>query len=371
MKVCLITKYFHPILGGIENHCYNLAKKLTERGIDVEVHTSQDTPTKKRVLPKFEILEGVKVIRHKSFSFFIPSGKYDVIHLHNFDILPHFLIFLNILIRRLLGLKTLKIILTLHGGFTPWWNNFMPLKRILKKAYHLSIGKLFLKYVVDKIIALNDWEKEQLVKHGIPAKKIIVIPNGIDDMAYELPPKKSSKFNVYRPYILFLGRISKEKNLDFIIECLRDCDSINFLIAGPVNDIKYFNKIIALIKKYGLDKRVIFVGEVYGAEKYELIDNSVAVVLFSFYETDPLVIKEAMARGKPVIVSNNEPFTYIIKKNENGFLVRNCSEFIRFVNFLLTNPSVSEGISHINKRTSIQYMWNHIISKIIEVYRHS
>ncbi len=370
MKVVIITKYFYPVKGGIENHCYNLAKHLSNMKVDVEIHASTQTLTGKNILKNSEIIDGVKVFRHKNFSFYFLKNKYNVVHLHNFNIFPHFWIFFYTLILTFLQQKKYKLVITPHGGVVYWGGEFGFLKKIIKKIYHKTIGKFLLNVVVDKIICVSEYEKEQLINFGINKKKLVCIPNGIEDLAYTLPPQKSSdSIAKYKPYILFLGRISKGKNIDFVIRCLGKIEGINLIIAGPIHEKDYYQYLDKFIKKMALEKRVIFYGEVFGNNKYRLIDNSLAVVLASHMETDPIVIKEGMSRGKPVIVSDKASLPYIAKDFENGFVVSNEKEFVDVINLLLSDQDLVERIAKNGKIKSKEWKWDNIAKKILKVYK--
>jgi len=372
MRVAIVTQFFYPVKGGVENHCFSLAKKLFEKGIDVEVHTSTDTLTEKNVLKEYELINDIKVFRHRKFWRFVPSN-YDIVHLHNFNVFPHAVIFLSVLIRRILRkvLKSVnapKLIITPHGGYTPWWDEFSYVKKLFKKCYHKTIGKLFLNYVVDVIIAVNEWEREKLIEEGIEKNKIIIVPNGVEDLAYELPFQKERDLEKYKPYILFLGRISKIKNLDFVIKCLKNVKNINLMIVGPFHEPEYYNVLIGLAEKQKVKERIIFYGEAYGKEKYRLIDNTLALILLSHNETDPIVLKEAMARGKPVIVSNSSVLPYIVKNLENGFIVANEEQFIDAINNLVNNKELVKKIEKNNKNKSLEWRWQNIVDKVLEAY---
>lgn len=370
MRVCIITKFFYPVVAGIENHCYNLAKQLIKRNIEVEIHTSKDTLTEKGVLPDFETIEGnVKVYRHSSFWRFIPRWNYHVIHLHNFNVLPHLLVFVYALLIRFLTRKSIPgIVVTLHGGFTPEWDGYPFLKRI----YHRTLGKFFINKVVDRIIALNEWEKIQLYLEGIDLRKVTVIPNGVEDEAYVLPPIRANpELAKCRPYLLYIGRISREKNIHFVVKALKSLNRVNLIIAGPVGERRYFEYLKSLTKRLGLRDRVFFWGEVLSRRKYELIDNALAIVLVSHVESEGIVVKEAMARGKPIIVSNKGALPCIVKHLKNGFVLSKLrqEEFARAVKTLLDDREfiVAKMIKN-NRDESTKWNWSILVNKILDVY---
>ena len=191
-------------------------------------------------------------------------------------------------------------------------------------------------------------------------------------MAYSLPKKENINLKRYAPYLLFIGRVSPTKNLEFIIKSLGKLDreiKINFLIAGPIQDKEYYERLNSLILKYKLQDRIVFLGEVYGESKYELIDNSLAVVLTSHFETEPLILKEAMARGKSVIVSNISSLKYLVKNRENGFVVASEEEFVNAVISLLDNEGLVMKISRNNRARARGWAWGKICERILKVYR--
>lgn len=360
-----MTGYFSPVKGGVENHCYNLAKELMRRNLKVEIHTSKHTFIQFGVLKDYEIIGGIKVFRHKDFWKFVPKDC-DIIHLHNFTIFPHFFIFLKILIKKLFKMRAPRLVITLHGGLTIWWKEFSFFGKTIK-AYHKTLGKFFLNHVADKIIAVSEWEKEQLVKEGVNIKKIAVIPNGVEDLAYTLPKVKNSDLEKHKPYLLFLGRISRIKNLEFVIKCLKKIADVEFLIAGPIHEKKYYEGLTHIISELGLANRVLFVGEVEGKFKYKLIDNALAVVLTSHHEGEGIAVKEAMARGKPVIVSNIEPLNLLVKNGENGFVVSNEEEFVDAVKKLM-NKNIVDKIFKNNITKTREWRWEATGAKIAYIY---
>lgn len=91
MKIIQVCPRFFPDIGGIETHVYEISKRLAKDN-DVYVYTTD--PTGK--LPKQEMIEGVNVLRFKSFApneayFFSPLMYFalkkqscDILHVHSF-----------------------------------------------------------------------------------------------------------------------------------------------------------------------------------------------------------------------------------------------------------------------------------------------
>ncbi len=132
-----------------------------------------------------------------------------------------------------------------------------------------------------------------------------VIPNGID---HELLRCEAQEDN----YILFFSRIDiHQKGLDILVDSFRaisnhhDCDLV---FAGYET-----NSMSSLLERLPQDlrRRVKFAGFVRGSEKIRLLSRAKIFVLPSRYEAHPISVMEALACGKPVIVSDIPEFKYI------------------------------------------------------------
>src|SRR4051794_2271710 len=63
LRLLFVTPRYLPFIGGVENHVYQVARRLVQRGVDVTVLTTDTTGT----LEPRETLEGVKVQRVRAF----------------------------------------------------------------------------------------------------------------------------------------------------------------------------------------------------------------------------------------------------------------------------------------------------------------
>ncbi|MGI0016771.1 MAG: glycosyltransferase family 4 protein, partial [Nitrososphaera sp.] len=310
----------------------------------------------------------IRVYRHRHFSSSVSTYlKYDVVHLHNFNVLPHYLVLILIAVRRTLGMLTPRIIITTHGGFNPYWNDFSIAQSVIKKLYNKTAGLFLLNHTADKIIAVSRWEYDALTSSGVRPEKIELIPNGVENEAYSLPSISDEKLNAIKPYLCYIGRIARIKNLEFLIRAVKDLD-LNLVIAGQVTEPEYYEYIMNLINELDANKRIFYYGEVYGRSKYALIDNALAILLMSKYESEGIIVKEAMARGKGAIVSNIETLKLLVKNHENGFVVAETSDLKRCTAQLLTDTILSEKIATNNRRLSLQWKWSHLAERVLNVY---
>ena len=154
-KIEIITEYFYPVNGGIENIILESYSKMNKNNYCVKIHTSADTYKNKNCLKRYEEIRGLKINRYKEGIIgFWPSinwGGADIVCLQNFNIFPHLQILFFSLILKIFKKKKFKLVLVPHGGFNPNWMSFNIISRTVKKLYHNTIGLWLINLVVDRI----------------------------------------------------------------------------------------------------------------------------------------------------------------------------------------------------------------------------
>ena len=161
---------------------------------------------------------------------------------------------------------------------------------------------------VDIFISPSMFLKEMLRTMGF-RRKIIVIPNFIDTEFYE--PLYSNK-----GYILYFGRLSKEKGLHTLFRALQG-SAIEVHIAGSGS---CEGELRSLARDLRLDA-VQFLGYLSGKPLHNEIVNALCVVLPSeWYENNPRSVLEAFAFGKPVISADIGGIPELVKHDERGLL---------------------------------------------------
>jgi glycosyltransferase involved in cell wall biosynthesis len=141
-------------------------------------------------------------------------------------------------------------------------------------------------------------------------KKIEVISNGIPE---ELLSYNSGESD----YILYLGRIDiHHKGLDILLDAYREFykifPHIGLVIAGDGRDREKF---LALIQKLpgAIQKNIELSGWADDKKKVHLLRNALMVIMPSRYETQGIVALEAMACGKPLVVSDIPELRYVMQ----------------------------------------------------------
>jgi glycosyltransferase involved in cell wall biosynthesis len=165
-----------------------------------------------------------------------------------------------------------------------------------------------------KIIAVSKNTKKDLLElYKVPEKKIKVVYEGVDLVqSSKLKVQScSSKLKIDKPYLLFIGRLEKRKNIDGILDAykiLKEKYEIPhaLVLAGASG---YGYEIIKLkIKNYlkiqNSKLKIIEPGYIDETLKWQLMSNADAFLFPTFYEGFGLPILEAQSLGVPVITSN-------------------------------------------------------------------
>ncbi len=386
-KINAVVKYFYPVTAGIETNMLETYSILAQKGWDVTIHTSNMTYSETNTLPEFETIRGLKIRRYKWGKFgFMPDIDWNsksLLCLHNFDMFPHFQILLKVIYMKLLGRKKFSVVLIPHGGFSLdlAWSVYPKSQRFIKKNYNKLVGWRLINWAVDAIRAVSVWEGQDLLAKGINKGLINVIPNGIENEAYldvdNLASKDiKEKIKSWGDYIVQVGRVYPIKNYETTIQALAELPkNIKFVIIGPIETNQhpeYFNNLEKLIKKLGLEDRVIFAGVIKGVDKYYAIKHARLMSHMAIWESFCNVVHEGMSQGLPCVVANNTALPLLIKNNINGFCVDtyDTKELAQKINFILSpkNKKAVAAMSMNNKKIALSESWVKVSKEIDKLY---
>ncbi|MCL5264621.1 MAG: glycosyltransferase family 4 protein [Chloroflexi bacterium] len=161
-------------------------------------------------------------------------------------------------------------------------------------------------------------------KKGMPDKNYVgPIYNSIDVASYPYVEAKDD-------YLLFVGRMSRDKGPHFAIEVARKLGKKLIMAAKVgVEDVRHFN----LVVKPMIDGRQIqYLGEA-DAEAKRMLYARASCLLFPITWNEPfgLVLVEAMACGTPVIAFRHGAAPEIVADGKTGYLVDDADEMARAV----------------------------------------
>jgi glycosyltransferase involved in cell wall biosynthesis len=334
MKIIHSIPYFVPAwdYGGPLRSCYHISKELARKGHDVSVYTTDSLNGHERITQLYEIIDGIKVKRFKNinntlsyrYNISTPIGLVrcpndfsdsDIVHMHEYRTLQ------NILIRRHAKNNNVPYILQARGSLTTFFH-----KNLLKKTFDRLWGYKILQDAA-RVIALTTSEAEECKIMGVPDDKIEIVPNGIELDEFEhLPPKGQfrSRYALDESIkiILYLGRIHQIKGLDLLVKAftrsIKEMDRVKLVITGP--DDGFLGVLEKLVRELAIEEKVLLTGPLHGEERLTAYVDADVYILPSFYEAFGLTVLEAMACGKPVIVTDRCGLADVVN-NETGLVV--------------------------------------------------
>lgn len=385
MKILHVAHFFYPCLsaGGVVNASYQIAR-MQARDNSVKVISSD--ACKERL--KFEEsrydvdIDGIKVDYFKNISnrfklatmLDTPIGAifriknqirdFDVVHVHEHR---QTLSIIACYFARRYGIP---YVVQAHGSVLPFFQK-EGLKNIFDKVFGFKIL-----HGASKVFALTEVEKEQYLKMGVEEDRIEIVPLGINIEEYSDLPEEGifrEKFNISKDdkLIIFIGRVHEIKGLDLLIDAfkeLADSESdVKLAIVGP--DDGYMDALNLRIAECDLSDKVIVTGPLYKREKQEALVDCDLFVMPSKYESFTTSGLEAMACGKPLVLTKNNH----IHDWVDGSVGLACDDDKMSLKDAMAEVLFDEELSKkfgMNGRRLIQekYNWDMINEQILNIY---
>lgn len=321
-KIVIITDAWIPQTNGVVTTLKNLVSFL-EKNYDVLV-----------VHPG--MFKGFDLVLYKEIRISIPIGMSKI--LKDFD--PDYF---HIATEGPLGMAAKRYCNKYYKKFNTSFHTNFPY--LIKEFLHVpeKLTWLFLRFFhkgSERILVTN--EDVRNILSGEKFKSELVIwTRGIDSnkFYYEKRNKISKKIN-----LLYVGRISKEKNLKKFCKLSKD-SRYNCILIG---DGPYRKK---LEKKY---PKVSFIGKVPNDKLYEWY-QSVDVFFFpSLFDTFGIVMLEAIACGLPVVAYDITGPRTLIQKGINGYIIKNDNQIHKAIRkcLRLDRQKISESVK--------DYTWENV-----------
>lgn len=362
MNIGLFTETYYPEINGVANSVYILKSELEEMGHTVYVFTTTTPGAPEHEYNVFRVpsIPCILITERRVGLFYQPKLasiikklNLDLIHTHTEFSLG---IFGRIMAREL-KIPTVHTYHTIYEDYTHYVTHIKSLDK-RAKAFVRVFTKICCN-TVEQVVVPTEKVKELLLQYSV-FKDISVIPTGVDlkkfnpklynpeDIA-EL--KKSYGITPEDKILLYVGRISKEKNIAEIIhampEYMNKRPKVKFLVIGGGPEMEELQE---LVKKSELTEKIIFTGPKPWDQiglYYQLGD---AFVSASQSETQGLTYIEAMAAGVPVVAKKDKCLDDILEVGYNGYSFVNKEELIYGLEKIFyAEDNISYGTNAINK----------------------
>ena len=221
------------------------------------------------------------------------------------------------------------------------------------------------------IVLQSELERRELEALGLDLAPTHVVPNGIGQPppGGGSDPAETASLASSGPLVLFLGRVDRKKGIDRLIEALPLLAEASLVVAGN-DEERLIPGMFRLAESLGVGSRVSFPGEVRGAEKARLLAAADVFCLPSSSENFGLAALEAMAAGRPVIVTPEVGLASFSEAREALIVVgREPDELAAAIAALLRDRERAERLGeHARAVAERHFGWPAIAEIMTEIY---
>jgi glycosyltransferase involved in cell wall biosynthesis len=256
---------------------------------------------------------------------------------------------------------------------------FLPIVRSFwKKRVYQS---LFGRKMIDGarfLIATSQQEADELVSAGIPREKIVLRRNGVDVPA-GLPARGAFRAKHRIPHdakvILFLGRLSKKKSPELLLEAFSSLDAdllqrkdARLVFAGP-DDEGLRASLSQNAESLGLTSRVLFTGPLFDTAKWESYRDADVFVLPSQNENFGNTAAEAVAAGTPVVITEGCGVAPLLAGTAGIVVPHDVVAISQALKSLLTKADLLAGLSAGCQEATARLDWGEPAGAMESLYR--
>lgn len=211
---------------------------------------------------------------------------------------------------------------------------------------------------VDRFIALTQFQRQKMVEAGLPAEKVVVKPNFIED-----PLRPGARIDGARHGALYVGRLTPEKGVDFLVDAWHAIDyPLTIAGTGPL-EANLRAKAPTTVTFLGHQPREIILNLMLAA--------NFLVMPSAWYETFGMTALEAHACGLPVISSKLGSLGELATVSGIGwtFSSKNNADFIATVQRALAGPQISpEARARVRSHCLTEYSSENALERLLQCY---
>ena len=369
IRVVMVISSFAPVIGGAERQALQLAQRLVQQGLTVQVLTRRYPG-----LEATEEMNGVKVWRlpvagngrNPLSSVMFTAGvvlwlirhakEYDVVHVHA-SLSPA----VSALLAKLWTRKPVLVKVACsgpHGDVASMRRRpFLSLRcRLLRRA--------------DRFLVLNSESIQELQELGLDKRQMASIVNGVDTTYFAPNEQKvTAPIEVKQASgkAVFVGRLTTQKGVDLLLRAWAQLVEPRQLIL--VGEGAERSSLEALASELHLDY-VTFTGSTNDVRSY--LQQADLFVLPSRSEGIPNALLEAMACGLPVVASAVGGIPDVVQDGESGLLVPpdDVPALAKAIRRLLVDPDLRRQMGQkARQRVESDYSLQSTTNRHLELYR--
>ncbi|MBD3295849.1 MAG: glycosyltransferase [Candidatus Omnitrophica bacterium] len=233
------------------------------------------------------------------------------------------------------------------------------------KAYLRAKRALDAARALDRVIVASKHMKAVMISNGIDPRHVTVLPcfTGRPDYPYADPEPGR---------VLFSGRITEGKGLEFLLDALGDVEEDYSLDIAGDGPLRGYCESVA--EKRGLSSRVRFHGWM-SVRQMDILYSKCPFLVMPSVWPEPFGIAgiEAAAHGRPAIAFDVGGISDWLKHGETGYLVKpyDRKEMARRITQLLRQPEKTRELGgRARERTFSRYSIDGHIRELLELFKH-
>jgi len=229
----------------------------------------------------------------------------------------------------------------------------------------VNLHKNLYRNYVDVFLAPSKFVRRELIKAGFPKSKIKILP------LFAPSPKQAVNYSSPRPFILYFGRLQREKGVDILLEALALTRTKPDLIICGRGSGREFLHLKNLAQKLGIQGKVLFQG--FRAPKE--LAGFIKACLFPVFpsrvpETFGLGILESFVLGKPAIGPAWGAVPELITHKKSGLLFEPLSakDLADKIDYLVNRPELAGELGRNAREFSQEFSSQRHIRRLLAIY---
>ncbi len=267
-----------------------------------------------------------------------------------------------------------KAVVTIHDIIHLLYPEFLPsplaffyAQRMIRRS--LSRG--------DRIIADSQNTKTDLMEYfDVDGRKIRVVYPGVAEsfrsrITQEELDRTLAKFEIERPYLLFVGNPKPHKNLDNVLKAFARALEIHpfeadLVCVGDRSGIEF--KVRQRATQLGLADRLKLLGHVDDEALPALYQGATLFLFPTLYEGFGLPVVEAMASGVPVITSNTSALKEVAEGYAHLVNPLDVEEIAKAIAQCTADQVHRDALISLGSRRAEDFRWTRTAEQTLEVY---
>jgi glycosyltransferase involved in cell wall biosynthesis len=233
------------------------------------------------------------------------------------------------------------------------------LESVAWRYMHWFYGQL------DTVFVNSEEYRQSWIRHGLDPARLKILPRGLDTELFHPARREPAFFEKFgacngEVRLLYVGRISREKDLDLLAAAYRRLRDeglpVQLFIVGHGPYSEAFAKSLP---------EAVFTGYLRGNELATAYASADVFVFPSTTDTFGNVILEAQACGLPVVVSDSGGPKELVEDKANGLITKShdVDDLARAIRALVMDPALRDRMGKSARNSVIDRSWPNAFGK--------